>query len=519
MPKLPKLIETLLKPESFPRQTQKPQLLQTQMSFVILTDEYVYKIKKAVNLGYLDYSTLESRRHFCYKELELNRRLSPNVYLKVLPITEENGSFILGGKGEPVEYAVKMRRLPQEKMMDLGLKQNTITAEMIEKLAGKVAGFHKEAESSTETAKFGSLETIIQNTEENFDQAEPYLNRTISKKQYEDIKTYTRTFIKENSNLFEERVENGLIKDLHGDLHSAHICFENGISIYDCIEFNDRFRYGDTASEIAFLAMDIDHYGRADLSRVFVESYIKASGDDGIKKLLKFYKCYRAYVRGKVANFKLNDPYISEEERTLTEHIAQSYFTLAHFYAQEKPMLFITTGLTGSGKSTFAKELAKTIPLTVISSDITRKILAGIPETEHRHVSSGSGIYSKDFTRLTYETILGGAEKVLKSGDSVLLDATFIKDEFREKAFKLAEDTGAKCFMLRFTLNDALAKKRLEARMSEETASDGRWDIYQKQKAECGDFSAPKGVTCVIIDNLLEIRKNLSNLLETIFNK
>jgi len=330
MPPLPELVQALLDPKAYPEAPQGIELMQTQMSFVFLTDDHVYKVKKPVNLGYLDYTTLDKRRFYCQREVELNRRLCPSVYLGVVPIIRDKDNIFIGGRGEGMEYAVKMRRLPQEAMMDVLLDRNQVSSEMVGGVAEELAGFHQKAETSASISTFGDLDTVIQNTEENFTQTEKYIGNTISQGRYQHIKDYTDRFIKQNASLFHRRVAGGKIRDCHGDLHAAHICFSDGICIYDCIEFNDRFRYCDVASEIAFLAMDLDHYGRAELSRSFVNAYVDRSQDRQLLELLNFYKCYRAYVRGKVESFKLDDPYISEKAGVLAT--ARRYFELAESY-------------------------------------------------------------------------------------------------------------------------------------------------------------------------------------------
>jgi len=330
--KLPKMVQALLKPNAYPDTPQRIELRQTQMSFVFLTDNYVYKVKKPVNLGYLDYTTLEKRQLYCQREVELNRRLCPDVYLGVVPIIQDKGGFFIEGQGKPIEYAVKMRRLPQEAMMDTLLANNKVPAEMVTKVAQRLADFHRLAETNAPISTFGDLDTIIQNTEENFTQTVKYIDKTISQVSYQRIRDYSDSFINTNASLFHKRVKMGRIKDCHGDLHAAHICFINGICIYDCIEFNDRFRYCDVASEVAFLAMDLDHYKRADLARSFIDAYVKHSQDKELLKLLNFYKCYRAYVRGKVESFKFDDTHVSEEEKARVLAAAKSYFSLAESY-------------------------------------------------------------------------------------------------------------------------------------------------------------------------------------------
>ena len=332
MPPLPELVQALLDPEAYPYPPQKVELVQTQMSFVFLADDYVYKVKKPVNLGYLDYTTLDKRRFYCQREVELNRRLCPDAYLGVVPIIRHRGRISIEGQGKAMEYAVKMRRLPQEAMMNSLLANDQVSPQMLTGVAEKLAEFHRGAETNASISAFGSLEAIIENTEENFIQTEQYIGNTISQGKYQHIKAYTNRFIEEKIALFQQRIANGRIRDCHGDLHAAHICFCDGICIYDCIEFNDRFRYCDIASEIAFLAMDLDYYGRADLSRYFVNAYVAQSQDKELMTLLNFYKCYRAYVRGKVESFKLDDPHIAKEEKARVLAIARNYFELAESY-------------------------------------------------------------------------------------------------------------------------------------------------------------------------------------------
>jgi len=336
---LPSTVKALLEPRAYPHKPQKIELVQTQMSFILLTGEYVYKIKKPVNLGYLDYTTLEKRRFFCQQELELNRRLCPDAYLAVVPITmslrgakRRSNLLRIGGQGKAIEYAVKMKQLPQDRMMDVLLPQGRVTQEMVARVAEKLVGFHQRAETNQKIAAFGRLDVIRQNTDENFAQTEKYIGISITAEEYRHVKNYTDNFVDSNASLFDKRVREGKIKDCHGDLHAAHVCFTDGICIYDCIEFNDRFRYSDVASEIAFLAMDLDRYRQAGLSRHLINTYVGLSHDEGLLKLLDFYKCYRAYVRGKVESFKLDDPYIPEEEKAKVLTAAQGYFQLAESY-------------------------------------------------------------------------------------------------------------------------------------------------------------------------------------------
>jgi aminoglycoside phosphotransferase family enzyme/predicted kinase len=514
MVKLPDMVQALLEPEAYPEATKNIELIQTQMSFVFLTDNFAYKVKKPVNLGYLDYTTLDKRRYYCYRELELNRRLCPDAYLAVVAITHQWDGFVIGGAGEVADYAVKMRRLPGKLMMDALLEKDSLTDEMISCLSEKIAAFHQRAETNQEISAFGSVDAIRQNTEENFSQTEKYRGKAISRRHYRQIEEYTDSFIRQNTSLFQKRVRESYIRDCHGDLHTAHICFENGICIYDCIEFNDRFRYGDVASEVAFLAMDLDHHGRADLSRSFVDSYIDFSHDEGLKELLSFYKCYRAYVRGKVYNFKLDDPYITRAEKNEATEAAASYFDLSYSYVKSAPSLFITTGLVGSGKTALAQALARRLGLVSLSSDVTRKRLAAVPQNQHRFEEFNCGIYSPAFSRKTYDTMLAEARRILGYGGSVIIDASFIKSEERQRAKALAEEMKADFFILECKLEETLTCQRLARRLAEGSVSDGRWEIYQHQKKVFEPVVAVSPRQRVIIDSSLAMDKIVRQVLD-----
>ena len=334
MPDLPPLVQALLNPGAYPEKPQTVELVQTHISFVFLADNYVYKVKKPVDFGFIDFTTLQKRQFFCQQELHLNRRLCRDIYLDVVPITQSAGQFAIGREGEAVEYAVKMRRLPQERTMDKLLRAGEVNSEMVARVAAKLVAFHAEAEVIRDG--FGDLDTVRLNIEENFTQTEKYISETISAETFQRIKEYTTSFMKANAALFAKRVQEGKVKDCHGDLHAAHICFGNDICIFDCIDFNERFRYCDISSEIAFLAMDLDFHGSSDLARDFVDAYVELSGDGELMQLLDFYKCYRAYVRGKVESFQLDDPHISAKDKARVSGTAGRYFDLAQSYISQE---------------------------------------------------------------------------------------------------------------------------------------------------------------------------------------
>ncbi len=329
------VVDALLQPDSYNEDPGEIALIQTHISFVLLTKNFVYKIKKAVNFGFLDFSTLEKRRFFCEKELELNRRLCADVYLEVVPITEKTSIVKLNGDGETIEYALKMKRLPQERIMTVLLKENKIDNKIIDDIAKIVVHFHSRAKTSSEINEFGSLRIIKTNWDENFAQTLKFVNQTISGTDFQFIQNRIVEFMNKKKLFFESRIEDNKIRDCHGDMHSGNIFITEPICIFDAIEFNDRFRYSDVASDVAFLAMDLDFQERPDLSVYFIERYVKYSKDNELVKVLPFYKCYRAYIRGKVISFKLGDPNVNDNEKKAATKEAQSYFKLSVEYAKE----------------------------------------------------------------------------------------------------------------------------------------------------------------------------------------
>lgn len=327
------VVEALMKPEAYDREMGKIELKQTHISFVFLTGNIVYKIKKAVNFGFLDFSTLEKRRFFCEKEVELNKRLCGDMYLETVPITKSD-SIKIGGEGEVIEYAVKMKRIPEEKIMTRLLEEGKIDKKLLDKMAKIIAEFHQKAETD-KTGGFGSLLIIETNWKENFDQSKEFVGETISPESYNLIHEKVDDFMEKKSGFFANRVAENRVRECHGDIHSGNIFVADKIYIFDAIEFNERFRICDVASDVAFLAMDLDFKDRNDLSNFFVEKYVKYSGDKELEKLLSFYKCYRAYVRGKVVSFRLNDPNVGKEEKVAAKKEAKAYFNLATDYAKQ----------------------------------------------------------------------------------------------------------------------------------------------------------------------------------------
>jgi hypothetical protein len=461
--------------------------------------------------------------------VELNKRLSPDVYLAVLPVTLDDTSTVaIDGKGQILDYAVKMQRLPTEKLMIRLLKENRLTREMIEHVARSIASFHAKAATSSEIDKYGSIETIRKNTDENFAQTKNYVGKSITKSQYDAIRSFTDDYLKKRTHLFNRRVAERKIKDCHGDLHLEHICITVPIRIFDCIEFNDRFRYSDTAADIAFLAMDLDHHNRKDLSMALMDDYVRFSGDKGVLDVVNFYKVYRAYVRGKVTSFLLDSSEPAPQAETV--RAAQKYFALATSYVHEETMthkvpresgvnLVITCGLMGTGKSTIAKIVAERNGWALISSDEVRKELARIPATQHEYVPWGKGIYGNDFTEKTYKRMNEIAERVLRRGKSVVVDASFGKKTERAAIYAIAKATDAKFTCIELVCPEHEIRSRLETRVDEQrTISDGRWAIFPDQKAnfdKVDDFAKEEHIVVDTGKQKDESIKQVMHALET----
>ncbi len=309
----------------------KGKLIQTHTSWVILLDDIVYKIKKPVNFGFLDYSTLEKRKLFCEREVELNRRLCSYIYLGVVPISMVNGDPQIENSSNVVEYAVKMRRIDDKNLLINRL--NDIKDEEIRSIARKIACFHKNARK---TPEYGRIEVMKFNTDENFEQVKPFIGKTISAEDYEYIKEKTNSFYERYSYLFNKRISEGKIVDGHGDIRLEHVAFlDEGICIFDCIEFNERFRCGDMVNDMCFLSMELEFMDRRDLAKVYEETYFGETKDEEFYTVLPFFKTYRAFVRGKVYSFMLNDPHIKGEEKEMALKKAKGFFSLSREYAVE----------------------------------------------------------------------------------------------------------------------------------------------------------------------------------------
>jgi len=544
----PELVQALLRPEAYPEEVASVEMVETHVSYLFFTGRHVYKVKKPVDYGFLDFTTLEKRRYYCDQEVEVNRRMSPDVYLGVVEIREQDGKYAIEGSGRTVEYAVKMRQLPRERAMNVLLKQNKVTEADIRRLAVKIANFHRRAETSPplDSAQgelvepLGGLETLRQNIEENFRQTEKYAGLCLSQDAFDDLLAYSQAYLDARKEIFTRRAREDRIRDCHGDLHTAQIFLVDdvslrpfpalppshpfdGISVIDSIEFNPRFRYSDVGLDVAFLAMDLDFHGRRDLSEEFVRAYVEESGDLEIPDLLDFFKLYRAYVRGKVTSFRLDAPDLSNEANEAREAAlvtARSYLRLAHSYvpALSQPSLFMVTGLMGTGKSYVSRELARRWDLEYISSDVTRKELAGVLPHEHRYEAYGYGIYSSEFSRRTYQEMVHRAHEHLGRGRSVVLDASFRAASTRREALDVARKVGADAWIVECVADETELRFRLERRLHEEaSASDGRWELLRQQKEEWEPVSEVPESRHIRLDTSGPPGETMRRLLEEIY--
>jgi uncharacterized protein len=514
---LERLVVAMCDPAFYPEGTCAVELVQTHISYVFLTDRHVYKVKKPVNFGFLDYSTLEKRRHYCEREVALNARLCPDIYLGVVEITEDRGVFSLGGVGDVREYAVKMSRLPQRRMLREVLARGEGDAATFRRLAHTLAEFHGRAETSPEIAAMKGLEGVRFNCEENFQQTEKYAGRLLPHAAFEFIRNSTRLFLRRQAELFEARARNGRVRDGHGDLHLDSICVTDPICIFDCIEFNERFRYQDVAEEVAFLAMDLEFHNFSPFSEAFVDAYVVASGDEQLRELLDFYKGYRAYVRAKVNSFSTDDPHMTDDDRDDSGRLAARYYELAARYAARfnPQMLLVTCGLTGTGKSTVARKLGERYKLAVVRSDLVRKELLGVDAYERHYDAPDQGAYSREISENTYATMIEHAEPLLASGESVVLDGCFIKRQQREAASELASRCGVPILFLECQAPESLVRERLHGRVSKgKTVSDGRWEIYEHQREACEPPLEVPPECCIVLDRSRPVEEHMAALAE-----
>jgi uncharacterized protein len=491
----PSLVEAMMRPEFYPDSPARVELRQTHISCVFIAGDYVYKVKKPVRLPFLDCSRLADRFHYCREEVRLNARLSPRVYLGVFAILERGDSFMLGPEvhaahPDAVEYAVKMRRLPEDRMLDAMLAAGRVDSATIRAIAARVAKFSTNAPSKHGWI-YGSAAAIWRSVTDEIAQLEAFVGHTLERDQFDLIEAFCRAFITAHWRPLNDRALEGRVREGHGDLRAEHVCLMgNEIDVIDCVEFSERLRYGDVASEIAFLAMDLERLDAPRLADELVEAYVEFAGDEELAVFVPFYKCYRACVRGKVESIRSLEREVGDSERERARLLASKYFALAARYARgASPALIVLCGLSGSGKSTVARVLQHRKGFKAINSDRVRKRLAGISPHEHVRTDYGANIYSERFTKIAYDTMLAEAESILHEGRGAILDATFKASGDRQLALALAARCGVPVLFVECVVSEDEAIRRLEQRASmENQVSDATPEVYRRQRAEFEPF-------------------------------
>jgi uncharacterized protein len=490
------LTDFLESPASYPHKPTEVRAIQTHISWVFIASPFVFKVKKPVNLGFLDFSTLEKRHYFCQREIELNRRLCPEIYLDAVPVYETDSVFSFKPPGKIVDYAVKMKELPHGWFLNELLEKNLVGEKEINRVISALHRFYQAETPMPEIEQWGTPEKLKISTDENFAQVEPFIGKTISPSAFEAIHHYTNQFYELNENLFHERIQQQRVLDCHGDLRLDHVHLTAEVTtIFDCIEFNDRFRFIDIANDLAFLAMDFDFKGRSDMGNLFLRNAARELGDAGMLKVANFYKCYRAFVRGKVENIQATE----KETTNSGEHQKQAarYFRLALGYAVagSEPLILVVMGRVGTGKSTIAKRLASELDWPVFSSDEIRKTLAGIPLTQRTPQELRNKIYSQQVTRQTYKKLIkDGLAAIACSRDrrsrsqatncGVILDATFSARALRKFLLDECKKANLPIQFIELEIDPDEIKNRLKLR-EEKTAetSDARLEDFEKLTA------------------------------------
>jgi aminoglycoside phosphotransferase family enzyme/predicted kinase len=480
------LIDALHRPEAWPEGERPTEVRATHASVVFLTERRAYKVKKAIDLGFLDYSTLAARRHWCEEEVRLNRPRAPGIYLGVVPIALAAGRPRVEAAGEAVEWAVKMARLPDEASLLARLEANDVTPELLARIGRKLGELHREAERSSRIAQFGSADVARRNTVENFEQSRPEIGRCVSEAVFSRLQALQLGALDALGPAMDRRVAAGRPCDTHGDLRLEHVyVLPAGIAFIDCIEFNERFRYADPIADLAFLYMDLAVRGARELAEALGEAWFSASGDDDARALLPFWSSYRSTVRGKVAGMILREPDLPPDRAQDALDRARRHwlFALGELAPpSERPCLVGIGGLPGTGKSTLAAGLAREAHFEVVRSDVVRKELAHLPQSFHPQGEQKDKLYADDFKDRVYRECFDRAARLLLEGERVVVDASFWKERWRLELLDRARSLGVPAVLLRCEASVDEVRARLARRRSD--ASDADFHVYEQAVAE-----------------------------------
>ena len=523
-PALKEILHALHQPACYPHHPDRVEMVQTHISAVFLADEEVYKLKKPVRFSFVDYSTLALRQQYCHEEVRLNHRLAPTVYLGVVPLLRVGHEYHLREvvnlrDATIVEYLVRMRRLPPERTLAALLAAGQVTKTNVHALAKRLVHFHNTA-ATTDAALYGAPETVWQAVAENFQDTACFVGQTISEKQYTRIQEFSHSFFQEHQALLRQRIQQNRVREGHGDLRCDHVYFlDQGISIIDCIEFSPRLRTCDVASELAFLAMDLDLHGAPDLAAELLSAYVAQADDPALFVLLPFYQCYRAYVRGKVESLKSQESEVTAEDREQARHHAQRSFRLAARYARGtlSPTLIVVCGRVGTGKSTVAQRLSAQTGFISINSDVIRKRLAGILPTARVEAAYGSHIYSQEFSQRTYATLVAQTEEELRAGRGVIVDATCKRQEDRHALLALGQRQQVPVLFLECQTSLVEVERRLRARARRgDSVSDATWELARREYETFPPFDDIPARCHVILDTEHNIDEALEAVAERI---
>ncbi|WP_271409198.1 bifunctional aminoglycoside phosphotransferase/ATP-binding protein [Pseudomonas sp. Q1-7] len=494
------LIAALQNPTLYPHPVEGFQVIETHISWVLLTGSYVYKVKKPVNFGFLDFTSLDDRRHFCEEELRLNQRLTRDLYLEVLPVTGSVEAPQIGGDGPAIEYVLKMRQFPQDNLLSALQARGELTPAHVDALAGQIARFHLAAPNVAVEHPLGTPEAVMMPVRQNFEQIRPLLNDKADLQQLDALEAWAESSFERLKPLLAQRKQAGFIRECHGDIHLGNATLIDGeVVLFDCIEFNEPFRFTDVYADIAFIAMDLEDRGLKSLSRRLVSQYLEHTGDYEGLELLNFYKAYRALVRAKIALFSLAHQ-ADAVQKAATVRQYRNYASLAESYsAIPSPFLAITSGVSASGKSHVALRLVEALGAIRLRSDIERKRLFG--EQQPGAEGLQSGIYDAEASVATYERLNQLATVALQAGFPVIIDATFLKLAQRKAARKVAEKTGTPFLILECHAPEAVIESWLAQRQAEGgDPSDATLEVVRAQLANREPLNASEQTQSKRID-------------------
>ncbi len=503
--------ETLLDASAYPHAVGELQLIETHISWVVLTGRFAYKIKKPVNLGFLDFTTLALRQHFCQRELELNRRFSRDIYLQVVPVTGTREQPQIDGDGdggEIIDYAVKMRQFDNHQLADNLARNGQLSDVLIRQMANTLARIHRKLPAINSDSAYGFAEDLYQSAMENFSQIRAYTLPQDVRQSLTMLEQWTTTTYQRCQPLLEQRRREGYVKDCHGDCHLGNIVIIDGeVTLFDCIEFNDSFRIRDTMAEVAFLSMDLCARTLPEQSQRFLNSYLEYGGDYSALPLLNLFRCYYALVRAKVK--VLGQP-VAEQALVTAETHSEFYRYLAlskRFTETQPPALILMHGLSGSGKSYLAERVAATIQAIRIRSDVERKRLFQLEQElaqDQKQEHSGSneqGLYSAETSRKTFDRLLQLSQSIIAEGISCIVDATFISQAAREPFISWANHAKVPLVILHCEATESTSLHRLQQRAAVGSdASDADSKVYRQQKSTAEPLSPKETSYLITVD-------------------